>query len=194
MADKVKAEGFASSRTNVIRAFKAADGLAATAALLPDPPGLERPHRERPRWQRAITKSLEGLGDACAWQDAGSVGRRRIIRDLPSGMCRENYIVFGEVASVETPTGWLLLTILGAIAEFERELIRERVIAGVRRAKALGIRCGRPRKYDLEPAQVAALRAVGASAVEVLFTRLGPVCRIAQFRTRRTVRRCSIRA
>ncbi len=33
---------------------------------------------------------------------------------------------------------------MGAIAEFERSLIRERVLAGVRRAKENGIRLGRP--------------------------------------------------
>ena len=35
--------------------------------------------------------------------------------------------------------------ILGAIAEFERERIRERVLAGLRRAKANGQRLGRPK-------------------------------------------------
>jgi DNA invertase Pin-like site-specific DNA recombinase len=35
--------------------------------------------------------------------------------------------------------------VLGAIAEFERERIRERVIAGLHRAKAQGKRLGRPR-------------------------------------------------
>jgi DNA invertase Pin-like site-specific DNA recombinase len=43
-----------------------------------------------------------------------------------------------------TPTGRLLFTVLAAIAEFERELIRERVVAGVQRAKAKGKRLGRP--------------------------------------------------
>jgi len=52
-----------------------------------------------------------------------------------------------------TPTGRLLLQLLGAFAEFERALIRERVIAGVRRAQAAGKHCGRPRiELDLRPA------------------------------------------
>ena len=52
-----------------------------------------------------------------------------------------------------TPSGRLLLQVLGAFAEFERELIRERVIAGVRRAQASGRHCGRPRiEVDLRPA------------------------------------------
>ena len=52
-----------------------------------------------------------------------------------------------------TPTGRLLLQLLGAFAEFERSLIRERVIAGVRRAQAAGKHCGRPKQeIDLRPA------------------------------------------
>lgn len=43
-----------------------------------------------------------------------------------------------------TPTGRLLLHLLAAFAEFERSLIRERVQAGVDRARARGVRLGRP--------------------------------------------------
>jgi DNA invertase Pin-like site-specific DNA recombinase len=44
------------------------------------------------------------------------------------------------------PTTRLLLHILAAVAEFERELIRERVSAGLKHAKAKGTRIGRPRR------------------------------------------------
>jgi DNA invertase Pin-like site-specific DNA recombinase len=53
-----------------------------------------------------------------------------------------------------TPTGRLMLQLLGAFAEFERALIQERVIAGVRRAQANGKHCGRPKvEMDLRPAK-----------------------------------------
>jgi DNA invertase Pin-like site-specific DNA recombinase len=42
------------------------------------------------------------------------------------------------------PASKLLLHILAAVAQFERELIRERVSAGMRTAKAKGTRSGRP--------------------------------------------------
>ena len=50
-------------------------------------------------------------------------------------------------------TGRLMLHIIGAFAAYERELIRERVLAGVRRAQSNGTHCGRPRvDLDLRPA------------------------------------------
>jgi DNA invertase Pin-like site-specific DNA recombinase len=44
-----------------------------------------------------------------------------------------------------TPTGRLLTQLLGAFASFERELIQERIVAGVERARARGVVFGRPR-------------------------------------------------
>ena len=52
-----------------------------------------------------------------------------------------------------TPTGRLMLQIVGAFGEFERALVQERVRAGVERAKAAGKHCGRRRtELDLRPA------------------------------------------
>jgi DNA invertase Pin-like site-specific DNA recombinase len=47
-------------------------------------------------------------------------------------------------ADTTTPHGRLMLTILGGLAEFERELIRARTGEGRKRAKARGVRFGRP--------------------------------------------------
>ena len=47
-------------------------------------------------------------------------------------------------ADTTTPHGRLMLTILGGLAEFERELIRARTGEGRTRAKARGVRFGRP--------------------------------------------------
>ena len=51
-----------------------------------------------------------------------------------------------------TPTGRFTFQILGAVAELERSLVQERVIAGVRRAQAKGKHCGRPRKETSDKA------------------------------------------
>jgi|SRR5262249_26548257 len=47
-------------------------------------------------------------------------------------------------ADTTTPHGRLMLTVLGGLAEFERELIRARTSDGRTRAKARGVRFGRP--------------------------------------------------
>jgi DNA invertase Pin-like site-specific DNA recombinase len=55
------------------------------------------------------------------------------------------FVTLGEGIDTTSPTGRLVLHVLGAIAEFERERIRERVVAGLRRAREQGKRLGRPR-------------------------------------------------
>ncbi len=49
-------------------------------------------------------------------------------------------------ADTTTPHGRLMLTVLGGLAEFERELIRARTSEGRERAKARGVHMGRPPK------------------------------------------------
>jgi DNA invertase Pin-like site-specific DNA recombinase len=55
------------------------------------------------------------------------------------------FVSLGEGIDCTTPAGKLQLHILAALAEFERERIRERVVAGLRRAQLQGKRLGRPR-------------------------------------------------
>ncbi len=55
------------------------------------------------------------------------------------------FVSLAEGIDATTPAGKLQMHILGAIAEFERERIRERVLAGLQRARAQGKRLGRPR-------------------------------------------------
>ncbi|WP_321875644.1 recombinase family protein [Burkholderia cenocepacia] len=50
-----------------------------------------------------------------------------------------------EHIDTNSPSGRLMLQILGAFAEFEREMIRERTKSGMQAAKKRGIRLGRPR-------------------------------------------------
>lgn len=65
------------------------------------------------------------------------------------------------------PMGALLITILAAVAEFERTLIVERVVLGQRRARREGKVLGRPRADGPTSERVRALRAKGKSWSEV---------------------------
>ena len=59
-------------------------------------------------------------------------------------------------ADTTTAAGRLMLTILGGLAEFERELIKARTAEGRERAKGRGVRMGR--KHKLTPHQQAEVR------------------------------------
>ncbi len=56
-----------------------------------------------------------------------------------------DFISLNESIDTSTPMGKMVFTILGAVAELERSLIRERVQAGVDRARRQGKKLGRPR-------------------------------------------------
>jgi putative DNA-invertase from lambdoid prophage Rac len=73
----------------------------------------------------------------------------------------------GIDTTAANPAATLQLNILAAIAQFERELIRERVIAGIASAKASGVRFGRPRTLDQHRRTVAALVAAGKTTRQI---------------------------
>ena len=69
------------------------------------------------------------------------------------------FVSLGESwCDTTTEVGRLMLTIMGGIAEFERELIRRRCEEGIERAKRKGVTFGRKRKLTKEMVRVAADR------------------------------------
>jgi DNA invertase Pin-like site-specific DNA recombinase len=74
-------------------------------------------------------------------------------------------------ADTITPHGRLMLTVLGGLAEFERELIRARTGEGRKRAKARGGKFGRPRELTSHQRQEALARlAAGETQADVART------------------------
>jgi len=76
------------------------------------------------------------------------------------------FVSLHEGVDTSTPNGRLVFGIFATIAEFERELIRERVRSGVAAARARGKRIGRPR-CNVDPSQIAHLREQGRSWREI---------------------------
>jgi DNA invertase Pin-like site-specific DNA recombinase len=72
-------------------------------------------------------------------------------------------VVLDQQLDTSTPSGRLLFNVLGAISEFERDLIRDRVLAGLRRAKSQGRRLGRPQKHHVDTRRLRELLAAGLS-------------------------------
>jgi DNA invertase Pin-like site-specific DNA recombinase len=60
------------------------------------------------------------------------------------------FVSLRDNLDLSTPAGRLMFQVIGAMAEFERALIAERVRAGMRNARAKGKRIGRPAKTYLD--------------------------------------------
>ena len=76
------------------------------------------------------------------------------------------FVSLRDNLDLTTPSGRLMFQIIGAMAEFERALIQERVKAGLRNAKLNGKTLGRPRRI-VSSDEMTRLRAQGASFREI---------------------------
>jgi DNA invertase Pin-like site-specific DNA recombinase len=76
------------------------------------------------------------------------------------------FISLRDNLDLSTPSGRLMFQIIGAMAEFERALIQERVRAGLKNARAKGRRLGRPR-IVVNAGSIGVLRAQGRSWAEI---------------------------
>ena len=89
----------------------------------------------------------------------------------------------GIDTSDSNPAGRLQLGVLMAVAEFEREIIRERVLAGLSAARARGSKLGRPSTMDQHMPAVATLVAQGKGSRLIsreLGVPLSSVCRLVR--------------
>lgn len=89
------------------------------------------------------------------------VGALETFRSLNVG-----FVSIQEQLDTATPIGQAMFTIVGAMAQLERDIIRERVKAGLERARARGVRLGRPR-VSVAAHELEALRAQGLSLWEM---------------------------
>ena len=72
-----------------------------------------------------------------------------------------------QALDTTTPSGKAMFQMLGVFAEFERAMIRERVMAGLTRAKAEGTRLGRPATVADDAAKVRTIRAARAGGQSI---------------------------
>lgn len=92
------------------------------------------------------------------------------------------FVSLRDNIDLSTPSGRLMFQVIGAMSEFEKSLIQERVRAGLRNAIARGVRLGRP-KRTVDAARIVALRSAGASWREISETLgigVGTACRAFQ--------------
>ncbi len=77
-----------------------------------------------------------------------------------------DFVSLQEQFDTSTPIGQAMFTIIGVMAQLERDIIRERVKAGLERARAKGVRLGRP-TAEAQSDQVKVLREQGLSLGEI---------------------------
>jgi DNA invertase Pin-like site-specific DNA recombinase len=66
-----------------------------------------------------------------------------------------DFVSLSESIDTSTPMGKMIFTVLGAVAELERNLIKERVQMGISRARKQGKQLGRPKRiFDREKARM----------------------------------------
>jgi DNA invertase Pin-like site-specific DNA recombinase len=76
------------------------------------------------------------------------------------------FISYQENIDTSSPLGQALFTIVSAVAQLERDLIRERVSAGIRNARENGKRLGRP-KSTVDRAAILKFKAEGHSLRQI---------------------------
>ncbi len=76
------------------------------------------------------------------------------------------FISYQENIDTSSPLGQALFTIVSAVAQLERDLIRERVSAGIRNARANGKKLGRPIR-TVDPGRILEMRAEGQTLEQI---------------------------
>lgn len=77
------------------------------------------------------------------------------------------FMSYSENIDTTSPIGEAIFTIIAAMAQLERDIIRERVRAGLRAAKEKGVKLGRPLVKQDKYAQIIALRDQGLSVRKI---------------------------
>ena len=99
------------------------------------------------RWGRSLSNLVTGLQDLTAL----GVG----------------FVSITEALDFTTPSGKAMAGMLSVFAEFERDMLRERVKAGIAHARAKGKRHGRPKTAALKTAKVKALHEQGYNKSQI---------------------------
>ncbi len=127
--------------------------------------GYSGAKERRPALDRMMRAAWDGRFQAIAvWRfDRFARSVKHLISALEQFRSyRVEFVSLQEQFDTATPIGLAMFTIIGAMAQLERDIIRERVKAGLVAARARGVRLGRP-VNEAQPDEVARLRAEGLS-------------------------------
>jgi DNA invertase Pin-like site-specific DNA recombinase len=128
---------------------------------------------DRPQLRRALSQLTEGDVLSVTRLDRLARSTRDLLNTLATiaGKGAGFRSLNDTWADTTTPRGRLMLTVLGGLAEFERELIRARTGEGRERAKARGVKMGRrPKLTDHQKREALKRRDAGEPMREIART------------------------
>ena len=131
--------------------------------------GISGSRERRPALDRLMVSCRKRLVDAVVVYRYDRFARslRQLVNALEEFRALGiDFISIHEGVDTSTPNGRLIFGIFASIAEFERELIRDRVRSGLAAAKAKGKHVGRP-KVAVDASRMAFLRSQGRSWAEI---------------------------
>lgn len=142
--------------------------------------GVSGAQRHRPQLDALMKDAHKRLFDVVlVWKfDRFARSLKHLIESLDEfSSLGIDFVSYTEGVDTTTPSGQLLFHIVGAVAQFERDLIAERVRAGLAHAKAMGKHIGRPRAI-VDTAAVLSLRTSGKSLRNIAKALGVPVSRV----------------
>ena len=131
--------------------------------------GISGSKSSRPQLDKLMADAAAGKFDAVLVWKLDRFGRS--VRHLVNAIAELEshgiaFISLKDNLDLSTPSGRLMFNIIASMAEFERELIRERVKAGMKNAKAKGKAIGRP-ALGIDRDHIVALRSAGQTWEQV---------------------------
>jgi DNA invertase Pin-like site-specific DNA recombinase len=131
-----------------LRAYAHAQGFEVEAEYVDH--GFSGAADRRPALDRLLTDARRGRFNVLAIVKLDRLARSvRHLTTLAADLeaLGIDLVVLDQAIDTTTPSGRFLFNVLGAVAEFERDLVRERTRAGLAAARRRGKRIGRPRVH-----------------------------------------------
>jgi len=128
--------------------------------------GISGSKDSRPQLNRMMSDAAAKKFDAVlVWKlDRFSRSLKHLINSLETlAVSAVSFVSLRDNLDLTTAAGRLMFQMIGAFAEFEREITRERVRAGLQHARAKGKLLGRKARTDIDVSALLALRDAGMS-------------------------------
>jgi len=136
------------NQLNELRVVADRAGYQIVAEFVDEGISGSKGRQNRPALDQMLKECTRRRFDLVMCWDISRLGRSvqnliEIMNELQS--LKVDLFFLRQGMDTSTASGRMMFSVFGALAEYERELIRERVLAGQARAKAAGVKFGRPK-------------------------------------------------